>query len=166
MKIDISPILDEIGAEINFEGKEKLSFLEDGLELTEPVYINVKVVNVGSTFFLKGRLKVKLRQNCCRCLKEFELPLNLEIEEKYARSMRPYIGKKEEIELADEDFVFPIEDDNSIDLKEAIRQLILTELPISPLCKKNCPGIAAEKEQAEKKIDPRLAKLKDLNIKK
>ncbi len=166
MKIDVAPVLDKVGEEISFEAKEKLSFLEDGLELLEPIYINVKVTNLGLTLFLKGQVKTKIKQSCCRCLKDFALPLSLDIEENYARSPRPYGHKKEEVELAEEDFIFPIEDDNSIDLTEAIRQLILTELPISPLCKKSCPGIPLEKAKTEIKVDPRLTKLKELKLKK
>ena len=77
---------------------------------------------------------------CSRCLKKFNSRLAATIDEEYSKSMPPdpKIGKV--IELKEEDFVYPIEKDNTLDLDEMIRQNLLLSVPIKVLCSENCKG--------------------------
>jgi uncharacterized protein len=160
MKIDVSDLLKSVGAELNINESEVLSLEDDNLSLSSPVQVNLKLTNTGGAILVEGTLKTNVRLCCCRCLKEFDQPLNLKMEEQYTRSdLLPKRTKDEEIELKEKDFVFDIGDNNMIDLGEAIRQNILVALPIKPLCKKTCKVEAPAKEK-KKSIDPRLAKLK------
>ncbi len=168
MKIDVSEVLKAIGNEIKIEESEKISFPQDDLTLSKPVKVKLNLVNTGRTLLLRGNIKTAVRLSCCRCLKEFDCPISIDIEEEFSRKAtktksggKKSSGKKiDEVELKEEDFIFKIDNDNTIDLSETIRQNLLTSLPIKPLCSKNCKGLVGEK-QKQKKVDPRLAKLKD-----
>jgi len=163
MIIDVSGLLKKIGNELNIEEAEVLSFKDDNLFLTGPTGIKAHLVNTGRTVLLSGTIKAKVRLTCCRCLKDFDLPIEVEFEEEYgrrsARSQR--VPKNKEIELAEEDFIFPISEDNKIDLTEGIRQNIMTSLPIKPLCNVACKGVK-DSDKRQRKMDPRLSKLKEI----
>jgi uncharacterized metal-binding protein YceD (DUF177 family) len=58
-------------------------------------------------------------------------------------------NKSGETKLKAEDFVFLVEPNNTIDLSEVVRQNILTELPIQPLCDKLCPGPEEKGKEAQ-----------------
>jgi uncharacterized protein len=105
----------------------------------------------------------KVRLACCRCLKEFDLPLDIEIEEEYSKRIvtERRSQTKNDVKLNEEDFIFPVSEDNKIDMTEAIRQNILTSLPIKPLCNEACRGLPADKKSV-KLPDPRLLKLKEI----
>jgi len=166
VKIDISEVLKAVGNEMKLEEAEKISFPQDDLILSKPVKFKMRLINAGRTVLLRGNIKTAAKLNCCRCLKDFEWPVSVDIEEEFARKnhksdKKNVKNKTGEIELEKEDFIFEIGDDNSIDLAETIRQNLLTVLPIKPLCSKNCKGIGGEAKK-EKKLDPRLAKLKNI----
>jgi uncharacterized protein len=172
MKIDVTDLLKSFGAEIKLDRNETLSFppagdadKEDRLDLTSPVNVKLKLTNTGRSVLVSGTLKTTVRMTCCRCLKNFDLPVAIKIDEEYSKRQAPPRAKKagEEIELKEKDFVFEIGEDNIIDLDEAIRQNIIVNLPIKPICSKSCklPEIVKEKK---KDIDPRLAKLAEIKL--
>jgi len=169
MKIDVSDLLKHVGAKLKIEECEELSFREDELNLASPVSAKLELVNTGRTILITGDLKAKVRLECCRCLKEFECPVSLKIEEEYEKPKSAALARneqnsseEEEIRLNEKDFVFQIGENNVIDLDEAIRQNIIIALPIKLLCNKACKGIEVERAAVKKKIDPRLAKLKEI----
>jgi len=172
MKIDVTDLLKSFGAEIKLDRSETLSFpsvgdadKEDRLNLTSPVHVKLKLMNTGGTILVSGTLKTTVRMSCSRCLKGFDLPVDIKIEEEYSkRQVPPRTGKAgEEIELKEKDFVFEIGEDNIIDLGEAIRQNIMVNLPIKPICNKACklPEIVKDKKNV---ADPRLAKLAEIKL--
>jgi len=172
MKIDVTDLLKSFGAEIKLDRSETLSFppvgdadKDDRLDLTSPVNVKLKLTNTGRSVLVSGTLKTTVRMACCRCLKDFDLPVAVKIDEEYSKRQTPPRAWKagEEIELKEKDFVFEIGEDNIIDLDEAIRQNIIVNLPIKPVCSKSCklPEVANDKK---KKIDPRLAKLAEIKL--
>ena len=166
MKIDVSDLLKKTGNETRVSGKEPFSFAEDELPLRGPVSFDLRLVSTGnSTLLLRGRFSADVALNCVRCLKEFKSLVEVVVEEQCSRKLKAHSKKKEEeeeIELKDDDFTFPISEDNMIDLSEAIRQNLITALPIKPLCKKSCKGFEKVEAKERKNVDPRLAKLKDM----
>lgn len=162
MKIDVGDLLKKVGNESRIKCEETLSFPEDGLTIEGPIKADIRLVNVGKSILVDGTIKAAIRLNCVRCLKDFETCIAVPIEEEYSRAPKVFTARGDEVELNDEDFVFKIEEDNSIDLGEAIRQNLLISLPIKPLCKRTCEGLIEAGVKIIKHADPRLAKLKDL----
>jgi uncharacterized protein len=123
------------------------------------------LINTGRSVLVSGTLKTTVRMSCSRCLKNFDLPVILGIEEEYSKNAPVIRVKKagEEIELKEKDFVFEIGKDNIIDLGEAIRQNIMVNLPIKPVCNKACKLPEPLKDK-KKNVDPRLAKLAEIKL--
>ena len=135
------------------------AFPEDGLLLSGPIDLDLKIVNGGERVIVSGRLKTAINFECSRCLDQFEDKLNIEISEQFKQILtQDEIAR--EIELTEEDFVFPISEDNIIDLAEVIRQNLIASLPQKVLCRVDCPGIKSDILD-KKRIDPRLEKLKE-----
>lgn len=140
LKIDLTPILQEIGRTDHFDFEEVLSWPEDGLDMQGPLLIGADLINTGELVVLNATVSGEVKTKCARCAEDFVYPVKTKFEEEYSHDLPPLPKKKGEFELTKKDFIFKIEKDNTIDLGEAIRQNILTELPIKPLCKK-CPEI-------------------------
>ena len=140
MKIDLKELLREVGNQAEIAEEIKLALPQDGLQLTKPVKIDVQLINTGELVILTGTAETEAELECSRCLKKFKTQITANIDEEYCRpgALPPKTGKV--IELKEEDFVYPIEKDNTIDLDEIIRQNLILALPIKILCSKNCKG--------------------------
>lgn len=141
IRIDITPLLKSVGSSINIDESEKVSYPEDGLTLVSPVHVTGTFTNSGNVILFKGKAETTARYICSRCLAEIDRPLKIEIEEEYKQRGVGRGEKNKGGRLKEEDFVFEVEPDNTIDLSEAIRQDLITELPIQPLCSENCKGV-------------------------
>jgi len=140
VKIDLTELLQKVGDEADVEQEEKVSFPEDNLNLTKPVKINVHLIDTGSSVLMNGTAETEVELECSRCLKKFQYPLAIKLNEEFTRD--PFVPKStKEIELKEEDFAYPIEKDNTIDLTELIRQDLSLALPIKTLCTPDCKGV-------------------------
>jgi uncharacterized protein len=110
-------------------------------------------------------VQVKMRANtpaeCVRCLNEFEQPLAIDFTELYNFATRS---------VSEGDLIVP--ENGYIDLSPLVREYMLLEVPISPVCRPDCRGFCQvcgedlnenpDHAHGEEDIDPRLARLKDL----
>jgi uncharacterized protein len=99
-----------------------------------------------------------------RCLTEFNQSLYIEFTELYAFSKK-----------AEEGVEFVLPEDGQINLGPLVREYMLLDIPISPLCRPDCKGLCPNCgrnqnettcEHEKEAIDPRLAALKSLIDKK
>ena len=67
---------------------------------------------------------------CGRCLEEFELALDSHFEEIFTYENHP---------LSEDELIIP--EDGNIDFEPYIRDYLLLEVPINPLCKPDCLGL-------------------------
>ncbi len=97
---------------------------------------------------------------CVRCLSPFDLRLQIDFTELYAFARESL-----------EEGALMLPDDMHIDLASIVREYMLLDVPISPLCKIDCKGlcpICGENQNEtvchhqEEDVDPRLSTLKSL----
>ncbi len=109
------------------------------------------------------KMHAELQSECVRCLKPFYQPLEIDFTEMYAFTPRS---------VTDSNLILP--EDGHIDLEPLVREYMLLEIPISPLCSPDCKGLCPVcgenlNEQAcdhsDSEVDPRLAVLKSLQKK-
>ncbi len=137
----------------------------DLFQLTDDIICSGQVTNHGSGLFLvKGVYQAFLRIRCSRCLQDFTLPLAGEIEALY--------GNAPDIDQAGEMVVYPFVGDH-IDISDVLLAEINFQLPMQPLCQRDCRGICPDcgvdlNQQtctcAGEKIDPRWEKLKNFKF--
>ncbi len=91
------------------------------------------------SILVRGRIETATGEVCSRCLEEFDFRLALNIEEEYFLTRDPVSGHL--LEPPAESGVFTIDENNVLDLQEAVRQYVLTEQPMKPVCKEDCAGL-------------------------
>lgn len=141
MKLDLTELLRHVGNEADVQEEFKVNLASDELRLTRPVKVKLHLTNTGQSVLVDGSLETELELDCSRCLKKFRQPLTVPVDEEYAKNPpRPPAKKGVELELKEKDFVYPIGQDNTLDLDETIRQNILLAVPLKPLCTPACKG--------------------------
>jgi uncharacterized protein len=91
------------------------------------------VARVGRTpqgILVQGEFKGTAPSECVRCLIDFEQPLTTKFDELYAFDKRF---------TTDSGLLLP--EDANIDLEPLVREYLLIEYPISPICRENCKGL-------------------------
>jgi uncharacterized protein len=119
-----------------------------------------------SSILVQGHLKTQTEITCSRCAKPFILNLPLKIQEEFFPTIDIETGLK--LPKPEDPGSFTIDEHHILDLTEAIRQYIVTAMPMKPLCKAECAGLCdtcgKDLNQGEcgcrqEQADPRWAEL-------
>lgn len=131
------------------------SRVPDGADLV----LDLTLDSLGDKIAVSGTVTHPWEGSCRRCLGTVRGRSTVEIHEVYSR--------------LDDGDSFPLEGDE-IDLEPLVREAVLLELPIAPLCEETCRGPAPEEYPAEpwsepdpdapRPKDPRWAALDDLDL--
>jgi len=163
MKIALSDIPDE-GLSVDIREK----FSAEDIHVLSPVEARLDLNKAGKEVIVGGVLKTALALQCSRCLKDFtgilDIPVNVvyhPIEE---------IGTDKH-ELRDDEMDMGFYKGEELDLMELLKEQILLNIQMKPLCSEQCKGICPQCginlntghcACARKKADPRLEVLKKL----
>ena len=153
--------------------------LEDELGASKDGSVDLTLTpSGGDNFLLQGRVHATVDATCGRCLGPAEIPVDSEttllLVPKTASTSRSPKGKTSkdsegEFEFDPDEADVATYDGETIVLDDLVREAILLELPISPLCREDCAGISSDPAVAKKleaaRVDPRLAKLAGLKDK-
>jgi uncharacterized protein len=81
---------------------------------------------------VQGTFQGDAPAECVRCLTDFDQPLKAKFDELYAFDKRS---------TTESGLILP--DDANIDLEPLVREYLLIEMPISPVCKSDCQGLCS-----------------------
>ena len=161
MRFNLASLLGEpVGSKMSFDIDEAQQRLAEDLRV-DFVRGTVEFTRTNRGIFVRGHLHSQAQLECARCLETFSQPLDFHLEVQFGL---PPIKPQEET-------IFPIGVKGILDLTEALREQILLELPMRPLCKPDCRGLCVECGKnlnegpcgcVKETIDPRLVRLKDL----
>jgi uncharacterized protein len=169
--------IDELGKDFSFElSKDWLEteLADTQLKLAtgaESGKLRLHAQQNGVEYLVNGELQVDLQVECSRCLAEVPLPVRTAI----TALLAPHRDGSDaaEIELEAEDLDRAYYQGHELVLDELVREHIVIEAPMQPLCSPDCKGIPIPESVAAKgkdfggegSIDPRLAPLNDLKAK-
>jgi len=138
MKIAVDKIPEE-GHPV--EGKIEASEIAldmPGYGMSEPMAIAGRVTKVDRDVYLTATLRGALDSECSRCLTAFKMPLGLNLSVVYV----PDKGRMEEKEGAlESDFNVSFYEDDVIDILQDVKETIIINLPIKPVCRPDCKGL-------------------------
>jgi uncharacterized protein len=144
------------------EGHEATTSGKDGT-------LEVRASKSGHDVVVHGTLDAGLSVPCARCLEPAEVPIHASLSVLYVPAANLKGAEDGEQELTDEEAdTLPFEGE-TVALDDLVRDELLLEIPMIPLCSEACPGMspAPDPERAaEKPIDPRLAPLLGFAAKK
>ena len=103
----------------------------------------VKVLRTHHGVLVKAALQTELHTTCSRCLQEIRHDSILEIEEEGFPSVDPSTGRPEDL-AEDLENAIPIDSQHMLDLTDVVRQYLLTDIPIKPLCQEKCLGLCPD----------------------
>ena len=118
MKIYINQIPDT-GLELSETCEpSSLDLNRPDIRLTEPINISGQISKGPDFISVKLAIEISMRLNCSRCLEEFTVPKSLETK----------------LNLL-------IENRDAIDLTDNLREEIMLNFPLKPLCRPECRGL-------------------------
>lgn len=120
--------------------------------------IDVRLSRSGSDVVVHGSAKAEVELPCSRCLEPVKVALTPEISVLMVPAAKIKHDREHEMASSEAD-VLPYDGD-SIVLDDLVRDDLVLEIPMIPLCSEDCPGIASPHAKEEAKpVDPRLAPL-------
>ncbi|MCK8823957.1 YceD family protein [Fuchsiella alkaliacetigena] len=156
MKIIIDNIIEDVGAYKELEAEINpldIKIIDREIEITKPINLKLHVINAEDEFLISGDISLEFNVACSRCLKRFDLPLVIEINEEVS---------KDRVEAAR---------NSIIDISKEVRDNIMVAIPMNPVCDQNCAGLCPgcglnlNEDDCDcfmHTVDPRLAKLEEL----
>lgn len=114
---------------------------EVGLPVAEwrgSVRASLRVEKSGDRVSVRGDVSSVVQLECVRCLRTFDLEVAVPFTA-YA-DRRGKTSSAEEDLLERDEYMF-FHDGRRLDLRESVRETLLLELPISPRCREDCPGL-------------------------
>jgi uncharacterized protein len=139
-----------------FEDTEAKAGNEDG-------HLAVQLSKSGTDVVVHGRAKAKVELQCGRCLEPVHMTLAPEISALMvpaAKLKHPTRGNKDgEIELGPGDADVMPYDGDTVVLDDLVRDELVLDIPMIPLCSESCAGIPTPAKEAEPAVDPRFAPL-------
>ena len=132
--------------------------------------LRLQVQRSGVEILVQGKLRTGLITECYRCLGEAKIPVEVEFTALLSECSDSFRPSADLEELTPEDLDRDYFQGEEIVLDERIREHLLLECPMQPLCSENCKGIAIPRHlqaptnlaSGEKGVDPRLAPLLNL----
>jgi uncharacterized protein len=102
-----------------------------------PVALEVRLESVHEGVLVSGTASADLVGECSRCLDEVRDHVEVELRELFY-----YPDRAAEIDEDDED-VYVVVDDH-VDLAPVVRDALVLDLPLSPVCDEDCAGLCSE----------------------
>ncbi len=116
--------------------------LDDEFKVVGPIGGHVRMRRTNQGLLVDGWVDLTLKLNCTRCLKDFEQVMHVTFEELFYPTVDVVTGMP--MPAFDEEEAFPLDDHHHLDLTEAVRQNILTALPMVTICQEDCQGLCSQ----------------------
>jgi len=159
--IDVRELLSHPGA----SSDERIAEPVEGLrnELVEvpadaPVNAELRLERIPDGIVVTGTLRARTTVRCARCLKEFDEPVEVRVEELFTLAPDPD---------SDE---YPLAPEGELDPEPMVRDAVGLALPFAPVCRPDCKGLCercgGDRNLGEcrcaEPVDPRWAPLEGL----
>ncbi|OBK33081.1 hypothetical protein A5658_13890 [Mycobacterium sp. 1245111.1] len=132
-----------------------------GIEAGAPLDLDLRVESVSEGVLVTGTMSAPITGDCSRCLTPFERQIDVHLTELFA-----YPDSLTQATTEEDEVGHVVAD--TVDLEQPIIDAVGLELPFSPVCRDDCPGLCAtcgvalataEPGHHHDQIDPRWAKL-------
>ncbi len=138
MKVDFRKIEPEGSVFAYSELSDELDLSVEGTGFPEPIEVEISVNKTGDELILQGTVVTKVEVECSRCLENFESEV---------KSRLQFVIQLLEIsqpqDSDDDDYVILPKTTQEYDIGQRVREAILLELPLKPLCSETCLGLCS-----------------------
>jgi len=116
----------------DFDFSEDSRALDDELHLRGPITGYARLTRTSEGILVHTEHAANVMLECARCLDDTTVEVTGELDEEFLPTTDVFTGVP--VHFPEEENVPRIDDHHEIDLNEVLRQNILTNLPLQPLC--------------------------------
>ena len=142
MRFNVSQLLKEgVGARRSYAIDETLEPLaETG---TTRVKGSITVTRIDNGVWASGSIETNAFSACARCLTPAEHPVQFHMDEEFLPTVTIDARTPQAVKSAQatREGVFTLDSRHNLDLTEAVRQYVIINLPMKPLCRRECAGL-------------------------
>jgi uncharacterized protein len=145
--------------------------LPDDLRLSSPIEGSVDIARTNRGVLVRADLRAAIEGACARCLRDIEIPLEIELDEEALPVVD--ISSGVPLDRVAEPDVARLTDHHELELGTLVAEAISLAEPIAPLCEAACPGLCPEcglrlgpdhEPHRDEEIDPRLEALRAFRV--
>ena len=139
------------------------------LRQSEGLEGSLRLTRTNRGLVVRARLKTAIEQECSRCLRDLEWPIQIDIDAEALPTVDFNSGLP--VDAEDEPDVLRLNEHHELELEGEVREAIQLAEPIAPLCREDCPGLcivcgqelaSGPHDHPDEDIDPRLEGLRAL----
>ncbi|HEV7665855.1 MAG TPA: YceD family protein [Chloroflexota bacterium] len=134
-------LLSSLGTVRDFDFAEPLPDAADELHLRGPIHGHARLTRTHDGVLVHTEYDVPVTLECARCLEETQNHISGTLDEEFFPTIDLRTGTPADVPPLEADDQLLIDEHHEIDLDEVLRQNILTNLPLRPLCSAECPGL-------------------------
>ena len=137
------------------------------LRQSEGLEGSLRLIRTNRGLVVRGRMTTVIEQECSRCLREIEWPIEIEIDEEALPTIDFATGLP--LDISAEPDVLRLSDHHDLELEGEVREAIQLAEPIAPICREDCPGLcivcgqelaSGSHDHPDEDVDPRLEVLR------
>jgi uncharacterized protein len=131
------------GSVREFDFSEPLPDPRDELHLHGPIAGHARLIRTSRGILVHSDHVAHATLECARCLEDAEATIEASLDEEFLATTDIRTGLPVPLDEPLEPDTPIIDEHHEIDLDEVLRQNVLTNLPLQPLCEALCPGLCA-----------------------
>jgi len=141
MKIAVASLSDRPTSLEGVLAPRELDLVAERVQFLDPVHVAVTLTRMQEDVLAEGTVRTTAHAECSRCLEDVAVELAGRFEALYVPDTGAYAQRmgRRDFEWGDQRVNFYTE--LTIDLTDELRQCILLELPMKPLCRPDCAGL-------------------------
>jgi len=131
--LDLNDVLQHPGRRIEVDISTEMDEEED-LDLVTPLDGFLEAVSTGNLLLISGEFSTTAVLECARCTEPLELPISFQLDEQFPVVGVPSSLNHQDVAKVSPDEPFELFEGNSLIVENLLRQNLLLEIPIQPLC--------------------------------
>lgn len=124
---------------VDLDPADQLWLAEEHVHLAGAVQGSVRLHRTNQGILADGTVTAPVELLCDRCLEPFTTMLTFPLREQFYPTVDVTSGLS--LPPAENELVFPIDQNHELDLRESLRQNLLLALPMRALCREDCAGL-------------------------
>lgn len=137
-KVRIADLLTAIGEKKTETLDVPVKYSDDICTIVSPVTAALTITNLDKLVLVTGEAKAQVSLACNRCAKDYILLITGEVEQEFRAEDQLFQFNAADLKIGREDLQFTIDAKGNIDIEEVLREVILSNLPLKPVCS-DCP---------------------------
>ncbi len=141
MRFNVAQLLKSpAGASREYDLDEDITGIDGALDVVTALVGRVKFLRTGNGILVTGHVQTAIRVPCRRCLTPVNVLIEVDLEEQFRPSVDIWTGAILPLEAGEEEAT-RTDAHHILDLTEVVRQNLLINVPMAPLCSLQCRGL-------------------------